>query len=90
MSGTIPDLVFLGSMRKQATPIIRKKSVSHTLPWYLHQLLTPGSCPVFSFWIAFLQWTVIKDLSPERPCQSLTNTEVDAHSHPLDRAQGPQ
>jgi hypothetical protein len=23
-------------------------------------------------------------LSPERPCQSLTNTEVDAHSQPLD------
>jgi hypothetical protein len=23
-------------------------------------------------------------LSPERPCQSLTNTEVDVHSQPLD------
>jgi hypothetical protein len=29
-------------------------------------------------------------LSPERLCQCLTNTKVDAHSHPLDRAQGPQ
>ena len=29
-------------------------------------------------------------LSPERLCQGLTNTEVDAHSHPLDEAQGPQ
>ena len=29
-------------------------------------------------------------LSPERLFQCLANTEVDAHSHPLDRAQGPQ
>jgi hypothetical protein len=29
-------------------------------------------------------------LSPERLSQCLINTEVDAHSHPLDRAQGPQ
>jgi hypothetical protein len=29
-------------------------------------------------------------LSPERLCQYLTNTEVDAHSHPLDGAQGLQ
>jgi hypothetical protein len=29
-------------------------------------------------------------LSSERLCQCLTNTEVDAHSHPLDRTQGPQ
>ena len=29
-------------------------------------------------------------LSPERFCQCLTNSEVDAHSQPLDWAQGPQ
>jgi hypothetical protein len=29
-------------------------------------------------------------LSPERPCQSLTITEADAHSQPLDQAWGPQ
>ena len=29
-------------------------------------------------------------LSPEELCQCLANTEVDAHSHPLDGAQGPQ
>ena len=29
-------------------------------------------------------------LSPERLCQCLTNTEVYAHSHPLNGAQGPQ
>jgi hypothetical protein len=29
-------------------------------------------------------------MSPVRLCQCLTNTEVDAHSHPLDSAQGPQ
>jgi hypothetical protein len=29
-------------------------------------------------------------LSPKRLCQCLTNTEVDVHSHPLDRAQSPQ
>ena len=29
-------------------------------------------------------------LSPERLFQCLANTEVDAHSHPLDRAKGPQ
>jgi hypothetical protein len=29
-------------------------------------------------------------LSPERLCQCLTNTEVNAHRHPLDGAQGLQ
>ena len=29
-------------------------------------------------------------LFPERLCQCLTNTEVVAHGHPLDKAQGPQ
>jgi hypothetical protein len=28
-------------------------------------------------------------LSSDRLCQCQTNTEVDVHSHPLDRAQGP-
>jgi hypothetical protein len=28
-------------------------------------------------------------LSPERLCQCLTNTEMDAHRHPLDGTQGP-
>jgi hypothetical protein len=32
---------------------------------------------------------VIK-LSPERLCQCLSNTEVDTHSYPLDKAQGSQ
>jgi hypothetical protein len=32
----------------------------------------------------------LKQLSPARLCQCLTNTEVDAHSHPLEGAQGPQ
>jgi hypothetical protein len=31
----------------------------------------------------------VKRESPVRLCQYLANTEVDAHSHPLDRAQGP-
>jgi hypothetical protein len=31
---------------------------------------------------------ILTDLSPERLCQYLTNTEVDAHSCPLDGAQG--
>jgi hypothetical protein len=30
------------------------------------------------------------NLFPVSLCQFLENTEVDAHSHPLDRAQGPQ
>jgi hypothetical protein len=30
------------------------------------------------------------ELSPERLCQCLTNTEVDAFREPLDWAQGPQ
>jgi hypothetical protein len=30
------------------------------------------------------------ELSPERLSQCLTNTEVDAHSYPLDGAQSPQ
>jgi hypothetical protein len=29
-------------------------------------------------------------LSPARLCQCVANTEVDAHSHSLERAQGPQ
>jgi hypothetical protein len=39
--------------------------------------------------VCFIRLLLIK-LSPERLCQCLTNTEVDVHSHPLGRAQGPQ
>jgi hypothetical protein len=39
--------------------------------------------------VCFIRLLLIK-LSPERLCQCLTNTEVDAHRHPLDGAQGPQ
>jgi hypothetical protein len=31
-----------------------------------------------------------QDVSPEKLCQCLTNTEVDAHSQPMDGAQGLQ
>ena len=37
----------------------------------------------------FAEVTLLQ-LSHMTLCQSLANTEVDAHSHPLDGAQGPQ
>jgi hypothetical protein len=42
----IPGLVVFGSIRKQAEQAMRSKPVSSTLPWSLHQLLPPGSCPL--------------------------------------------
>ena len=49
-----------------------------------HQTQTLGRCQQ-----DFADRTLIY-LSLVRLCQCLANTEVDAHSHPLDRAQGPQ
>ena len=39
--GTIPGLVVLGSIRKQAEQAWGSKPVSSTPPWPLHQLLLP-------------------------------------------------
>ena len=47
MGGAVPELVVLGSIRKQAEQAMRSESVSNTPVWPLHQLLTPGSCPEF-------------------------------------------
>jgi hypothetical protein len=41
VSGTVPGLVVLGSIRGQMN-----KPVSHTHPWLLHQALPPGSWTV--------------------------------------------
>jgi hypothetical protein len=42
VSGAIPGLVVLGSIRKQAEQARGSKPVSSTPPWPL----APGSCPV--------------------------------------------
>jgi hypothetical protein len=46
----------------------------------------------FSFFLSFMCFEncILGILSPVRLCQCLANTEVDAHSHLLDRAQGLQ
>ena len=36
--GAIPELVVLGSIRKQVEQVMRSKPVSSTPPWSLHQL----------------------------------------------------
>ena len=41
VSGAIPGLVNLGSIRKQAEPVRGSKPVSDIPPWPLHQLLLP-------------------------------------------------
>ena len=46
MSDSIPGLVVLVSVRKQAEQAMMSEPVSSTPPWPLHQLLPPGSCPV--------------------------------------------
>jgi hypothetical protein len=46
VGGTIPGLVVLGSIRKQAEQAKGYKPVSSTPPWFLDQLLPPGSCLV--------------------------------------------
>jgi hypothetical protein len=43
VGGTIPGLVVLGSIRKQAEQARGSKPVSSSPPWPLHQLLPPGS-----------------------------------------------
>lgn len=42
--GTIPGLLALSSIRKQAKQAKNNKPVSSTTPWPLYQLLHPGSC----------------------------------------------
>jgi hypothetical protein len=46
VGGIIPGLVVLSSTRKQDEQANRGKPVNNNPPWYLHQLLTPGSFPV--------------------------------------------
>jgi hypothetical protein len=41
VGGTIPGLVVLGSIRKQAEQARGSKPVSNIPPWPLHQLLLP-------------------------------------------------
>jgi hypothetical protein len=41
VGGTIPALVVLGSVRKQAEKGRGSKPVRNIPPWYLHQLLLP-------------------------------------------------
>jgi hypothetical protein len=41
VGGTIPGLVVLGSIRKQAEQVKGSKPVSNIPPWPLHQLLLP-------------------------------------------------
>jgi hypothetical protein len=44
----IPELVVLGSIRKQAEQAMGSKPVISLLPWPQHQLLPPGSRQGFS------------------------------------------
>jgi hypothetical protein len=46
VDGPIPELVVLGSTRKQAEQARGSKPITSTPPWLLHQLLPSGSCPV--------------------------------------------
>ena len=41
VDAVIPELMVLGSVRKQAEQAMRSKPVSNTPPWHLHQLLPP-------------------------------------------------
>ena len=43
VSGAIPGLVVLGSIKKQAEQAMGSKPVSSTPPWPLFQLLPPDS-----------------------------------------------
>jgi hypothetical protein len=43
MCGAIPELMSLGSIRKQAEQAMRSKSISNIPPWPLHQLLLQAS-----------------------------------------------
>ena len=45
VGGAIPELVDLGSIRKQDEQDMVRKSGSSTPPWSLHQFLPSGSCP---------------------------------------------
>lgn len=52
VDGAIPgfvvlDLVYIYIKKKQAEQAMMYKPVSSTLPWPLHQILPPGSCPVY-------------------------------------------
>ena len=53
---SIPGLVVLGSIRKQAEQARGSKPVSSIPPWSLHQLLPPSSCPDFLWWCESVSW----------------------------------
>ena len=44
VGGSIPGLVVLGPMRKQAEQVMGSKRVRSTPPWPLNRLLPTGSC----------------------------------------------
>jgi len=49
MGDTIPGLVVLGFIRKQAEQAKGSMPVSSIPPWLLHQLPPPSSCAVNSY-----------------------------------------
>ena len=68
VSGAIPGLVVLGSIRRQVEQATWSKAVSSTSPWLLHQLLPPGSFPVLISWPDSLQWwTAMWKCKPNKP-----------------------
>lgn len=46
MGGVIPGLVVFSLIRELAHQAMMSKTISSTPPWPLHQVLSPGSCPV--------------------------------------------
>lgn len=57
-SSTLPGLVILGSVRKQAEHDMRSRQGSSTFPWLLYQFLPSGS---FSVWVPVLTSLVMNN-----------------------------
>lgn len=75
-------MAVLDSIRKQAEPVTRSKSVSSTLPWTLHQPRPLGSAGFWSSCLGFSQWSITQDivsqLNPFLPKLSWTQCFIPA------------
>ena len=59
--GAIPQLVVLGSKRKQNEEAIKSNLIRSMPAWLLHELLCPDAC------CSFQRWTVMWKCKPNKP-----------------------
>jgi hypothetical protein len=80
--------ILTGGNKEQTVEQRQKKRPSRDCPTWGSTPYTVAKSGCFCGFLQVLADGSLIWLSPERLCQSLTNTEVDAHSQPLKSTQG--